>query len=354
MSHPHHTPEPHAPRAPHAPAEDHDRTSSPGPAHDEDHKHDHGPTHGHGSAAHDGNAAPHPAQAATPGNGNATPGNGNAAAGNGTTAHDHHHELSADLAEMLDLDAEILASHIASLTDWLPLSAAPRHIVDLGSGTGAGTFALLDRFPEAHVTAVDSSAPHLQRLREKACAAGLDGRVRTVQADLDAATWPDLGTPDLVWASASMHHMADPDQALRHVRELLAPEGLFAVLELAGIPRFLPPGDEAALEERAHTASDRFHAEHVPHRGADWGPKLTAAGFTLAGERPLDVRIEAPDNPAIARYALAALTVLRATVADALSAEDLKALDTLIAPESLASRRDLTVRTKRQIWAARP
>ncbi|NED88590.1 methyltransferase, partial [Streptomyces sp. SID11233] len=96
-----------------------------------------------------------------------------------------------------------------------------------------------------------------------------------------------LGTPGLVWASASMHHMADPDQALRHVRELLAPEGLFALLELSGFPRFLPAGEEAALEERAHTASDRFHAEHVPHRGAEWGPKLTEAGFTIADERTL-------------------------------------------------------------------
>ncbi|MFJ4439860.1 class I SAM-dependent methyltransferase [Streptomyces sp. NPDC088923] len=272
--------------------------------------------------------------------------------------HEPHHHTSPDLsalqAEVLDLDAEVLASHIASLTDWLPLTAAPRHIVDLGSGTGAGTFALLDRFPEAHVTAVDTSAPHLQRLREKACAAGLEGRVRTVQADLDAATWPELGTPDLVWASASMHHMADPDQALRHVRELLSPTGLFALLELSGFPRFLPAGEEAALEERAHTASDRFHAEHVPHRGAEWGPKLTAAGFTIAGERTLDVRIEDPGNPAIARYALAGLTRLRTTVAEGLPPEDLKALDALIAPEILIPRRDLTVRTTRQIWAARP
>ncbi|WP_433341096.1 class I SAM-dependent methyltransferase [Streptomyces sp. CA-253872] len=269
-------------------------------------------------------------------------------------ASEPHHEPSADQAEILDLDAEVLASHIASLTEWLPLAATPRHIVDLGSGTGAGTFALLDRFPEAHVTAVDSSAPHLLRLREKACAAGLDRRVRTVRADLDAAGWPELGAPDLVWASASLHHLADPDRALRQVRELLAPDGMFALIELSGFPRFMPAGDEAALEERAHAASERFHADHVPHRRADWGPKLTAAGFTIAGERTLNVRIEAPGNPAVARYALSGLTRLRTTVAEALPSEDLKALDSLIAPENLTPRRDLTVRTTRRIWAARP
>ena len=77
------------------------------------------------------------------------------------TAHgDPHHQpqVNADgQAEILDLDAEVLAEHIASITEWLPVETSPRHIVDLGCGTGAGTFALLTRYPEAHVTAVDSS-----------------------------------------------------------------------------------------------------------------------------------------------------------------------------------------------------
>ncbi len=149
---------------------------------------------------------------------------------------DHHVE-----AEILELDAQVLAEHTAALIDRLPLQAPPRRIVDLGCGTGAGTFALLDRFPEAHVAAVDTSAAHLQRVREKACARGDEGRVRTVQADLDAADWPDLGTPDLVWASASMHHMADPDRALRTVHGLLTPGGLLAVVELSGFPASCPP-----------------------------------------------------------------------------------------------------------------
>ncbi len=150
--------------------------------------------------------------------------------------HGHQADPGADnLAEILDLDAEVLAEHIASITAWLPIETSPRHIVDLGCGTGTGTFALLARFPDAHVSAVDSSADHLRRLQDKAEANGTADRVRTVQADLDAA-WPELGTPDLVWASASMHHLADPGHALRRIRDLLAPGGLFALVELAGFP----------------------------------------------------------------------------------------------------------------------
>ncbi|UNS95188.1 class I SAM-dependent methyltransferase [Streptomyces tubbatahanensis] len=271
----------------------------------------------------------------------------------------HQEHESDDQAELLDLDAEVLAEHTASITAWLPLKTSPSRIVDLGCGTGAGTFALLDRFPEAHVTAVDTSAAHLEQLRDKACARGVEERVRTVQADLDDSDWPDLGSPDLVWASASMHHMAHPDRALSNVHGMLTPGGLFAVVELAGFPRFLPedaPEDRPGLEERCHTASDRFHTEHVPHRGADWGPMLTAAGFTVEGERTVSVHVEGARSEAVGRYALGSLQRMRGTAAESLSSEDLAALDRLLDPESphsIVHRDDLAVRTERAVWAAR-
>ncbi|MFF2729804.1 class I SAM-dependent methyltransferase [Streptomyces sp. NPDC058008] len=262
-------------------------------------------------------------------------------------------------ADILDLDAEVLSEHIAAITAWLPVGTAPREIVDLGCGTGTGTFALLDRFPEAHVTAVDSSAEHLDRLRDRAAAEGVSERVSTVRADLDAADWPDLGRPGLVWASASMHHMADPGRTLRAVHDVVAPGGLFAVVELSGFPRFLPadaPAERPGLEERCHAATDRFHAAHVPHRGADWGPMLTAAGFTLDGERTVVVNIDGSRSEAVPRYALNTLRRIRGAAAESLPPEDLAALDRLLdpgSPHGVLRRTDLTVRTERAVWAAR-
>ncbi|MFF5523130.1 class I SAM-dependent methyltransferase [Streptomyces coeruleorubidus] len=275
------------------------------------------------------------------------------------TPHLAHGTESDGQAEILDLDAEVLAEHTASVTAWLPLTTSPHHIVDLGCGTGAGTFALLERFPDAHITAVDASAEYLQRLRTKACARGVEDRVRTVQADLDEAAWPDLGSPDLMWASASMHHMTHPDRALRNVHDTLAPGGLFAVVELAGHPRFLPenaPEDRPGLEERVHAAADRRQAEHMPHRGADWGPMLTAAGFTIEGERTITVNIEGDRSEAIGRYAVGVLQRIRSAIAERLTPDDLAALDQLLdisSPHSILRRDDLTVRTERTVWAAR-
>ena len=276
-----------------------------------------------------------------------------------TSTQHHHHHAPDGQAEILDLDAEVLAEQLASITAWLPVRSAPRRIVDLGAGTGAGTFALLERFPDAHVTAVDSSVDHLQRVREKACRAGVGDRVETVQADLDAE-WPDLGTPDLVWASASLHHVADPGRALGEIRRLLAPGGLLAVVELAGLPRFLPddaPADGPGLEARCHAAADRRAAEHMPHRGADWGAVLTAAGYTLDGQRTVAVDEERPGSAAVGRYALLVLRRLRQAIGGELHADDLAALDDLLdidGPRSILRRDDLVVRTDRTVWAARP
>ncbi|MEU0464472.1 methyltransferase [Amycolatopsis sp. NPDC006131] len=278
-------------------------------------------------------------------------------------SHDHHghdhHDADSAQAEILELDAEALAEHTTGIIRWLPLHGSPRQIVDLAAGTGAGTFALLDQFPEAHVTAVDTAPGHLRRLSEKACARGVDAHVRTVLADLDEATWPDLGTPDLVWASGSVHHLADPGRALRAVHDLLAPGGLFVVVEMAGLPRFLPttaPADRPGLEDRVHAAGDRLHARHLPHRGADWGPMLAAAGFVVEGELHVDVNVEGAGNPVVGRYALHALQRVRGAVAAELDREDLAALDRLLdvdGPHSLLRRDDLAVRTKRSVWAAR-
>ncbi|MEU1115541.1 MULTISPECIES: class I SAM-dependent methyltransferase [unclassified Streptomyces] len=283
-------------------------------------------------------------------------------------AHHHSHDADAETAtdtatdvdqsDLLDLDADVLAEHIASLTAWLPLTEAPRRVVDLGSGTGTGTLALLDRFPGTYVTAVDSSDAHLRRLREKAEARGVGGRVRTVLADLDT-TWPELDAPDLVWASASLHHMADPARVLRQVHGSLAPGGLLAVVELAGFPRFLPadaPEEAPGLEERCHAATEHHHAAHMPHRGADWGPLLTAAGFTVEAERTVAVDIDGAGSEAVGRYALEGLRRIRGTVDEVLSPTDIAALDRLLeeeGPHSILNRTDLKVHTERQAWAAR-
>ncbi|ACU36913.1 class I SAM-dependent methyltransferase [Actinosynnema mirum] len=271
--------------------------------------------------------------------------------------HAHGHDAANTQIEILDLDAEVLADQIASIVDSLPVPTPPATIVDLGAGTGAGALALLRRFPDAQVTAVDTAPAHLRRLVEKAETAGVADRVHPVEADLNAQ-WPPLGVPELVWASASLHHVDDPARVLRLVHDLLAPGGLFALVELADFPRFLPagaPAESPGLEDRCHAAAPR-HEGHADHRGTDWTPHLIEAGFTIEAHRTVTINLAPPLPDSVGRYALNALRGLRHQAADALAPEDLAVLDRLIDPDdprSALRRPDLTVRTERVVWAAR-
>ncbi len=263
------------------------------------------------------------------------------------------------MAELLDLDAEVLQGYLSELTGWIAGLAAdlpPGRILDLGSGTGTGTVALLRRFGQASVTAVDMSAQLLHRLAERARLLGVADRVRTVQADLDTV-WPAIGTVDLAWASASLHHLTDPDRVLAEVFAALRPGGRLVAVEMGSFPRFLPhDSDLAGLEERCHAAIAEGHAAELPLLGSDWGPRLSRAGFAVEAERLFAIELAPPLPAAAGRYAQASLRRMRSHLDGRIGAGDLRLLDLLIdsdGPDGVLQRDDLTVRTARTVWVGR-
>ncbi|MFB4277975.1 trans-aconitate 2-methyltransferase [Nonomuraea sp. MTCD27] len=283
--------------------------------------------------------------------------------------HQHQHQHGggdaadvAAMAEMLDLDAEVLHSYLSDLTAWIRELAGerpPRRILDLGSGTGAGSFALLERFDGTEVIALDASEPMLRHLEAAARERGLADRIRTVQADLDASR-PELEPVDLVWASASLHHMADPDRVLADVLTMLRPDGLMIAVEPDAFPRFLPDDlgfGRPGLEERCHAAMAEWRAAQMPHFGADWGPLLAKAGFSVEAERVFTIDLTPPLPDSAGRYAQASLRRMRTGLDGVLDSDDLAALDRLLdddgGPGSVLRRDDLHVRARRMAWAAR-
>jgi SAM-dependent methyltransferase len=284
----------------------------------------------------------------------------------GHQEHHHQHHGAGEagesaMAELVDLDAEVLHAYLSELTGWIRELAAgrpPARILDLGSGTGTGTFALLERFPAAEVIALDASAEMLRRVTAKAAALGLADQVRTVQADLDAG-WPAVGPADLVWASSSLHHLADPDRVLAEVLATLRPGGLLVVAEMESFPRFLPDDlglGRPGLEARCQAILDEGRAADLPNLGADWGPHLIGAGFTVEAERLFAIDLTPPLPACAGRYAAASLRRVRSGLGGKISAGDLATLDTLLdsdGPDGILQREDLSVRTARTVWVAR-
>ncbi|MFI5801804.1 class I SAM-dependent methyltransferase [Streptomyces sp. NPDC051561] len=319
------------------------------------HGHDAGAGHGHGHGS--GSGSGHGAHA----------GQGH--------AHGHDHSAAPDpaaeaaLAELLELDAEVLGAYLSELMGWLgelTADAPPRRIADLGSGTGTGTRALLRQFEGAEAVALDMSETMLDRFTEKAREAGIADQVRAVRANLDEG-WPQgegLDSFDLIWASASLHHMADPDRSLAEILAALRPGGLLVAAEMnteLPFPRFLPrdlgPGlGRPGLEDRCHAVVQERHTVDVPHLGDDWAARLTRAGFKVEAVREFAIDLKDPLPAATGRYARATLRRLREGLSDSLEADDLAALDALVedgGPHEISKRDDLTVQTSRTVYVAR-
>jgi len=267
----------------------------------------------------------------------------------------HGHDHEAGLADLLDLDAEVLGPYLDEVTEWVGQHAPDvvRGIVDVGAGTGTASLALARRFPTAEVVAIDRSEVMRDRIRVAADAQGLTDRLRVVRADLDAG-WPAPGAIDLAWASSSLHEVADPDRLLREVYAALDPGGLLVVVEMDSLPRCLPDDlglGSPGLEARCHEALTRAGWNAHP----DWRSQLERAGFEVAEQRTFTVE-PSPAPASIRRYAHAYLTRFRSALDGQLTTEDAETLDRLLAddgPESVLRRRDLSLRASRTAWAAR-
>jgi trans-aconitate 2-methyltransferase len=113
----------------------------------------------------------------------------------------------------------------------------PRHIYDLGCGTGNVTRLLAERWPDAEVTGVDDSAEMLAKAAEGS------SRIRWVQQSL--ATWQPDAPPDVIFSNAALHWLPNHAQLFPALVDTLAPAGVLAVQ----MPRnFLAPSHTLVYE----------------------------------------------------------------------------------------------------------
>jgi SAM-dependent methyltransferase len=244
------------------------------------------------------------------------------------------------LAEMLDLDARIVAPQLREIVEFVGAHAPAdaRLVVDLGAGTGTGATALARRFPDASVVAVDGSPVMVERLRA--------GGFTAVQADLDAG-WPDVGSPDVVWAASSLHHLGDVERVLRDAHAATKPGALLAVVEMDDQPRILDDAEGRALEDRCRAVMASEHWNAHP----DWTDTIERAGFDVVEKRRFELDTVPPHDVAV-RYGRGFLGRARAGLGELLSQADRDALDHLVA-DGVLERRDLRVRVTRTLWLAR-
>lgn len=108
------------------------------------------------------------------------------------------------------------------LFDYLPDNAAPKRILELGSGTGNLTEQIRRRFPGAELKATDLSEACLNGCKERL----KDGNIQYIKSDFMDLDFPGE-TFDLVFSSIAIHHLRDPDKEvlLNRIHAWLHPRG---------------------------------------------------------------------------------------------------------------------------------
>jgi SAM-dependent methyltransferase len=101
-------------------------------------------------------------------------------------------------------------------------------VADVGCGHGASTILMASAFPDSTFTGFDYHPESIETARERAREAGVGERVSFTVAP--ASSYPGAGF-DLVTMFDCLHDMGDPVGAARHVRETLADDGTWMVVE---------------------------------------------------------------------------------------------------------------------------
>lgn len=112
----------------------------------------------------------------------------------------------------------------ATLDGWAP--AEEQRVLDLATGTGELATRLLGSYPRVELVGFDISHAMLAAGRAKQ----YPGRYRVIQGTADRLPFPDATFHQVV-RSNSFHHFHAPATALREVRRVLRPGGVFLLTD---------------------------------------------------------------------------------------------------------------------------
>ena len=125
-------------------------------------------------------------------------------------------------------NANLVSSWIPALEGVEAKLKAGAKVADVGCGHGASTIVMAKAYPKSEFFGFDYHVPSIERARELAAEAGIGNRITFAQAN--AKEFPAKGY-DLVAFFDCLHDMGDPVGAGKHVRETLAKDGVWMIVE---------------------------------------------------------------------------------------------------------------------------
>jgi SAM-dependent methyltransferase len=150
--------------------------------------------------------------------------------GNGVGWHEHDHGLFAGTERFFrpNYRAHLVGEWIPALGDTESKLKAGARVADVGCGLGTSTILMAQAYPKSTFAGFDYHPKSIELAREAAAKAAVSDRVK-----FDVAKAKDYPGKDyqLVAFFDCLHDMGDPEGAARHVRETLAPNGAWMVVE---------------------------------------------------------------------------------------------------------------------------
>ncbi len=137
--------------------------------------------------------------------------------------------LYTSIAEVYDLMLWITGYKIAVryFIKQLPFKQdQPINVLDAGSGTGLYSFALLDRFSQAHITAFDFNADMIHQMQKTIQRKGLSDRVKTFVGDVTKPV-PGIQQQFDVIITGGVLEYVNPEEAVKNLSQYLKSNGYF-------------------------------------------------------------------------------------------------------------------------------
>jgi ubiquinone/menaquinone biosynthesis C-methylase UbiE len=150
--------------------------------------------------------------------------------GKGVAWHEHNHDV------FVGVDAFYRPGYVAELVpNWIPALdgveaklIAGGLVADVACGLGSSSVLIAEAFPNTTVVGSDYHTESIELARKKAAEAGLSDRVAFEVASADGFSGTGF---DLVTMFDALHDLGDPVSAARRVREALAPDGTWLLVE---------------------------------------------------------------------------------------------------------------------------
>src|SRR5437763_9532414 len=155
-----------------------------------------------------------------------------ARSGDGVGWHEHNHNVFDGCERFFrpGYNANLLTSWLPALDGVVEKLERGGKVADVGCGHGASTILMAKAFPNSTFFGSDYHAGSIETARIRAEEAGVADRVTFEVAP--SAGYSGQGY-DLVTMFDCLHDMGDPAGAARHVRETLAPDGTWMIVEPA-------------------------------------------------------------------------------------------------------------------------